>query len=110
MYRAFLAFYRARFGTNADDDAGIAGLASIAHEAFDASDPYAALYYHLCFEIGGRMPGTIQADVAVYLSRGFKYLQKRANEIGDNGLRERFMQNPVWNNRLYRAARDNMLI
>ncbi len=110
MYRAFLAFYRARFEASAAEDSAIADIASVAHEAFDAADPYAALYYHLCFEIGSRMPGTIQADVAVYLSRGFKYLQKRANEIGDNGLRERFMQNPVWNNRIYRAARDNMLI
>lgn len=110
MHRAFLALYRARFEAGSPTDAGVASLAAIAHEAFDVSDPYAALYYHFCFEIGSRMPGTIQADVAVFLSRGFKYLQKRANEIGDNSLRERFMQNPVWNNRIYRAARENMLI
>jgi hypothetical protein len=37
-------------------------------------------------------------------------MQKRANEIEDNSLREQFMQNPTWNSRLYRVARDNMFI
>ncbi len=110
MYAAFRLFYRARFERGVSAEEMISGIEEVAKAALDRQDPFAALYFYICFELGSRMPGGFKPDVLVYLSRGFKYLQKRANEIGDNGLREQFMQNPVWNNRLYRAARENMLI
>lgn len=110
MYAAFRLFYRARFERGVSVEEMIAGIEEIAKSALERQDPFAALYFYICFELGNRMPGGFKPDVSVYLSRGFKYLQKRANEIGDNVLREQFMQNPVWNNRLYRAARENMLI
>lgn len=111
MYRAFRAYYRARFDYEAGTtQACVDELDSLSREAVSVSDPYTAMYYYFYFDSASRLPGSTGADVAVALSRGFKYLQMRANEIGDNALRERFMQQPVWNGRLFRAARENMLI
>jgi len=64
----------------------------------------------LCYEAGSKIPGVPRKETELFLSRSFKALQIRAKEISDNNLREQFMQQPVWNARLYRAARTHMLI
>ncbi len=110
MYEAFSLYYRSRFNLEGDVSQVVSKLAVIARKALDITDPYAALYYYFCYDLGNKRPEVLPADTTTFLSRGFKYMQKRANEIEDNGVREQFMQNPTWNSRLYRNARENMLI
>lgn len=111
MYEAFYLYYRARFNLDTDISRSVEQLSRLARNAQDFKDPYAALYYYFCFDLSNNNKSKVlPADTTTFLSRGFKYMQKRANEIEDNGVREQFMQNPTWNSRLYRSARENMLI
>jgi hypothetical protein len=108
MYDAFRAYWASR---SVPDASAIVGeLASRARAAADLKDPYAGIYYFFAYDVASRDSDNRNPDAAGYLSRAFKYLQKRANAIDDNALREQYMQTPVWNGRLYRAARENMLI
>ena len=110
MYQAMRLYYEARYTSDADVNSIVPDLGQIAKLALEGKDPYASMYYYFCYDLGMRSASIMAADTAGFLSRGFKYMQRRANEIGDNAMREQFMQSPTWNERLYRVARDNMLI
>ncbi|ULQ59767.1 tetratricopeptide repeat protein [Brucepastera parasyntrophica] len=110
FYRVLLLYYSVFFNPEAGIQSKIAEMEETARAAIDMNDPYAAVYYFLCYNLSLKTTGIISADTLTYLSRGFKYLQKRAGGITDNTMRESLLQKPVWNSRLYRAARDNMLI
>lgn len=110
LYAVYSRFHRWRFESGADPAALVAEIEAIARDAIALRDPNAALYYYFCYEICARTQGLRSADTITYLSRGFKYLQKRSDKIDDNAVREQFMQANTWNARLYRAARENMLI
>lgn len=110
MYRAFYLYYCGRYHRGENNAEIVAELSQIAKVALEREDPYASMYYFFCFDLGSKSSDIPPADIAGFLSRGFKYMQRRANEIGDNAMREQFMQSPTWNSRLYRVARDNMLI
>lgn len=108
MYDVLYLYWSSR---NAIDPvSAIETLASRAKAASEIKDPYAGIYYYFAYELSLRLSDNRNPDAAGYLSRAFKYMQKRANVIDDNNLREQYMQTPVWNGRLYRAARENMLI
>lgn len=110
LFQVFHAFHRARFdGPDCVMDR-LDVIDIIARTAFSRNDPYAGLYYYICFELARFIPASERSDGTGYLSRAFKYLQKRAKEISDTMLREQFLRKPVWNSRLYRAAREHMLI
>ncbi len=110
LYEVFRLYYRSRFIENEDIAANVHRLAFIARNALEMKDPLAYLYYFICYDLGSKNGVVLPADTTTYLSRGFKYMQKRANEIEENSIREQYMQNPTWNSRLYRTARENMLI
>jgi tetratricopeptide (TPR) repeat protein len=110
MYEALKLVYDWRFGSENDDASTASALASLARKALEESDPYAASYCLFCYEMGQSGNLISGADSMVFLSLGFKYMQRRANEIDDNALREQFMRNPTHNGRLYREARVHMLI
>jgi hypothetical protein len=109
MYDAFLLYYR--FSMNGDDQnqETLRALGEVARTASEAMDPNLPVYYFICYTMGASGVGS-QSDTTLYLSKAFKALQVRANTIGDNGMRESFMQNTTWNGRLYKAARENKLI
>lgn len=110
MFDVFLLCCRSRFCGREELDGIIASLAAHAKNACEQEDPYGGIYYYFAHELTMHLSEIPSADATALLSRAFKYMQKRANEIGDNNMREQYMQTPVWNSRLYRAARDNMLI
>jgi len=110
MYAAFLTAARCLSNPRDAGVSAVAELVALAQTALEEKDPYAGLYYYLCFEAGSAVPGFPQKDTELFLSKSFKSLQLRAKEISDNALREQFMQQPAWNSRLYRAAREHMLI
>ncbi|MCD1654863.1 hypothetical protein K7J14_09125 [Treponema zuelzerae] len=106
MYSFYQAVWDVRFNSSPD----ISKLAVLSREALDAKDPWAAVYFYFAWDYGLRAGTVPAADMSVWLSMAFKYMQKRANYISDNGMREEFMQTPTFNSRLWRAARENMLI
>jgi len=110
MYEVFGLYYRSRFVEGEDIAANVNRIALISRKALELKDPYACLYYYISYDLGSKNGMVLPADTTTYLSRGFKYMQKRANEIEENSIREQYMQNPTWNSRLYRSARENMLI
>lgn len=110
MYQAMRLYYEARYNPGSDVPSIVLDLSQVAKIALEGKDPYASMYYYFCYDLGMRSTSILPADTCGFLSRGFKYMQRRANEIGDNAMREQFMQAPTWNERLYRVARDNMLI
>lgn len=111
--RLFIAIslaYKIRFFSETDSTPAIRELSSLGRAAVEKGDPYAYQYYYWAYEMGSKTGVISQADLSTWLSRGFKYLQKRANEISDNSMREQFMKSPVINSRLYLRARESMLI
>jgi hypothetical protein len=110
MFDVFLLCCRSRFCERDELADIVASLAAHAKTACEQEDPYGGIYFFFAHELTMHLDEIPSADATALLSRAFKYMQKRANEIGDNNMREQYMQTPVWNSRLYRAARDNMLI
>lgn len=110
MYDVLTLCYRSRFDEAPDVPDIVRRISEHAKNALEVKDPYAGIYYYFSYDLAARLSTAQSADATAFLSRAFKYLQKRANEIDDNAMREQYMQTPIWNSRLYRAARDNMLI
>jgi len=110
MYDVLYLCYTLKFTPDADRKSILEKVSSFARVALEQKDPYAAVYCFFSYDISTQTGVMTSADAAAFLSRAFKYMQKRANEIDDNSMREQYMQNPVWNHRLYQIARDNMLI
>ncbi len=109
MLQVFSIYGDYRIGRETSRTLVLGQLDSLARAAMSARDPYAALYYYLCYEVC-REQSAVSADTTTYLSRAFKYLQKRSHVIDNNSIREQYMQQQLWNGKLFRAARDNMLI
>lgn len=109
MLQAFSAYRDWTDGTEQSHTLIIGQLESLARSAMNAHDPWAAVYYFFCYDVS-RALNSGGADTITWLSRSFKYLQKRAQAISSNAVREQYMQKNLWNARLYRAARENMLI
>lgn len=110
LFVAVSLAYNIRFSSEINIATAIQELSTLGREAVERGDPYAYQYYYWVYELGSKTGVISQADLSTWLSRGFNYLQKRANEISDNSMREQFMQSPVINSRLYRSARESMLI
>ena len=110
MFDVFHLCCRSRFCESSELAVIITSIAAHAKTACEQEDPYGGIYYYFAYEHAMRLCDIPSADATALLSRAFKYMQKRANEIGDNNMREQYMQTPVWNSRLYHAARENMLI
>lgn len=110
MFNVFSRYYRSGIERNGSNDAGASGLVDLAREAGEKGDPSTGVYYFLCYLLGTGEKEREGTERLSWLSRGFKFLQLRSGAIGSAALRETFLQNPTWNNRLYRAARENKLI
>jgi len=110
MYDVMYLCYTLKFSPDADRKSILEKVSAFARVALEQKDPYAAVYCFFSYDISTQTGSVTRADAQAFLSRAFKYMQKRANEIDDNSMREQYMQNPVWNHRLYQIARDNMLI
>lgn len=110
MFDAMLKYYRAVFGEASAFSDDMSGIAEIARRASESDDPSAQVYFYLCFLLGSAKNDAARPETLSFLSRAFKYLQLRAAAISDVSQREQYLQNPSWNNRLYRAARENKLI
>ncbi|HHU35898.1 MAG TPA: hypothetical protein GXZ47_01575 [Treponema sp.] len=110
LFQAFSLYHRARFEGEDSVLECFSGIEALAKTSYARNDAYGTLYYYLCFELARYLPLVSQSDGTGFLSRGFKYLQKRAKQIDNNSMREQFLRNPVWNSRIFRAARENMLI
>ena len=110
MYDVMYLYYTLKFTNDADRKSILEKVSTFARTALEKKDPYASVYCFISYDIGTQTDSLTRADAQAFLSRAFKYMQKRANEIDDNNMREQYMQNPIWNHRLYQIARDNMLI
>ncbi len=110
MFNAFKRYYRAGIDRDGALGSEASGLIELAREAGESADPSAGVYYYLCYLLGNGQGEKEGSERLSCLSRGFKFLQLRCGAIGNVSLREAFLQNPTWNNRLYRAARENKLI
>lgn len=110
MYSVFIIAYRTLCASSRPDPSVFISMTELARSATERSDPWAATYWYLWYSIGRRWNFIEAAEGEAALSRGFKLLQKRTNAIPDTVEREAFMQNPVWNRKLFLTARDNKLI
>lgn len=109
MHEALYRYYRSFFlGADGADEAVFIG--ELARRASENGDVFSQVYFYLAFLLGSSRESTGKTELLSTLSRAFKQLQNRAAFISDVTLREAFLQNPTWNNRLYRSARENKLI
>jgi len=109
MLQAFTAYRDCRAGIEHNHGLVIGQLESLARSAMNVHDPWAAVYYFFCYDVS-RALNSGGAETITWLSRSFKFLQKKAQAISSNTVREHYMQKNLWNARLYRAARENKLI
>lgn len=113
QFRYFSLFYLALQVTSAEEDKKesiLLEMIELSKKAQEQNDPYTYLYYFLCFEAQKNIRVTTQTINSLYLSKAFKLLQVRAKELGDNLMREFFMQKSLFNSKLYKEAQEYKLI
>ncbi|WP_039915596.1 tetratricopeptide repeat protein [Treponema phagedenis] len=115
MYQFFLTYYRCRIHLlqNKEEDKitpDLSKLEEAAGQALHINDPFASIYLYLCFDIYSQIEGTESASASAYLSKAFKAMQYSIINIGENSIRQQFMQDNVWNSKLFSAAQNNKLI
>lgn len=88
----------------------IRDLIACAQSAQKEKNPYTSMYFYFCYELLSTMQGQAIGSPDIYLSKAFKELQVRAKEIGDNTMRESFMQKATWNSLLFKAGKKHNLI
>lgn len=91
-------------------EVSIRELIARAQNAQKEKNPYTSVYFYFCYELLSTLQGQTIGSPDIYLSKAFKELQVRAKEIGDNAMRESFMQKATWNSLLFQAGKKHNLI
>lgn len=85
-------------------------LETSAIESLYQNDPFSSLYLYLCYELSVIIYGESASQTVAYLSKAFKAMQKNVLAIGENDVRDKYMQRNFWNSRLFKVAKHQKLI
>ncbi|UTC65869.1 MULTISPECIES: lipopolysaccharide assembly protein LapB [unclassified Treponema] len=88
----------------------LSNLEVSAVESLYQNDPYSSLYMYLCYDLSVRLYGDNSSQTIAYLSKAFKSMQKNVLAIGENDIRDKYMQNNLWNSKLFTVAKNQKLI
>ncbi|UTC63797.1 tetratricopeptide repeat protein [Treponema sp. OMZ 788] len=88
----------------------LSNLETSAVESLYQNDPYSSLYMYLCYDLSVKLYGESSSQTVAYLSKAFKSMQKNVLAIGENDIRDKYMQNNLWNSRLFKVAKTQKLI
>lgn len=93
-----------------DGNAFLSELEASAIETLYQNDPFSSLYLYLCYDIYSSIYGESSTQTIAYLSKAFKAMQKTVLTIGENDIRDKYMQKNLWNAKLFKAAQDHKFI
>ncbi|MGI5084755.1 tetratricopeptide repeat protein [Treponema putidum] len=115
IFDAFYTYYNCKINFSQMYDVEVckgflSDLESIAVESLHQNDPYSSLYMYLCYDLSVRLYGESSSQSVAYLSKAFKSMQKNVLAIGENDIRDKYMQNNLWNSRLFKVAKSQKLI
>ena len=85
-------------------------LEASAIETLYQNDSFSSLYLYLCYDIYSSIYGETSTQTVAYLSKAFKAMQKTVLTIGENDIRDKYMQKNLWNAKLFKAAQDHKFI
>lgn len=85
-------------------------LEASAIDALYQNDSFSSLYFYLCYEVYSLVYGDSSSHTTAYLSKAFKAMQKNVLSIGENDIRDKYMQKNFWNAKLFKIAQAHKLI
>jgi len=115
IFDAFYTYYNCKINFSQMYDVNVcksflSDLETLAVESLHQNDPYSSLYMYLCYDLSVRLYGENSSQTIAYLSKAFKSMQKNVLAIGENDIRDKYMQNNLWNSRLFKVAKSQKLI
>lgn len=115
LFNAFYTYYNFKINFSKIYDktkssALLSELETSGIESLYQNDPYSSLYMYLCYEVSVVIYGENSSQTIAYLSKAFKSMQKNVLSIGENDVRDKYMQDNLWNSRLFEAAKNQKLI
>ena len=115
IFDAFYTYYNCKINFSQMYDVNIcksflSDLETLAVESLYQNDPYSSLYLYLCYDLSVKLYGESSSQTIAYLSKAFKAMQKNVLAIGENDIRDKYMQNNLWNSKLFKVAKNQKLI
>lgn len=115
MFDAFYNYYNCKINFSKMYDIEeckifLSNLEASAVESLYQNDPYSSLYMYLCYDLSVKLYGESSSQTIAYLSKAFKSMQKNVLAIGENDIRDKYMQNNLWNSKLFKIAKNQKLI
>jgi len=115
MFDAFYNYYNCKINFSKMYDIEeckifLSDLETSAVESLYQNDPYSSLYMYLCYDLSVKLYGESSSQTIAYLSKAFKSMQKNVLAIGENDIRDKYMQNNLWNSKLFKIAKNQKLI
>ena len=115
IFDAFYTYYNCKINFSQMYDVEVckgflSNLETLAVESLYQNDPYSSLYLYLCYDLSVKLYGESSSQTIAYLSKAFKAMQKNVLAIGENDIRDKYMQNNLWNSKLFKVAKNQKLI
>jgi len=115
IFDAFYTYYNCKINFSQMYDIEVckgflSDLETLAVESLYQNDPYSSLYMYLCYDLSVKLYGENSSQTIAYLSKAFKAMQKNVLAIGENDIRDKYMQNNLWNSKLFKVAKNQKLI
>ena len=115
IFDAFYTYYNCKINFSQMYDVEVckgflSNLETLAVESLYQNDPYSSLYLYLCYDLSVKLYGESSSQTIAYLSKAFKAMQKNVLAIGENDIRDKYMQNNLWNSKLFKIAKNQKLI
>lgn len=115
MFNIFYNYYNYKLAlSNAGGkQSGQIFLSELEASSIDAlyqNDSFSSLYLYLCYDLYSSVYGDTAPQTTAYLSKAFKAMQKNVLSIGENDIRDKYMQKNLWNAKLFKAAQNHKLI
>ena len=115
IFDAFYTYYNCKINFSQMYDVEVckgflSNLETLAVESLYQNDPYSSLYMYLCYDLSVKLYGESSSQTIAYLSKAFKSMQKNVLAIGENDIRDKYMQNNLWNSKLFKVAKNQKLI
>lgn len=115
IFNAFYSYYCCKMNFSKMYDSEkckifLSELETSAIESLYQNDPFSSLYLYLCYDLSVLIYGETASQTIAYLSKAFKAMQKNVLAIGENDIRDKYMQHNLWNSRLFKVAKNQKLI
>lgn len=85
-------------------------MIALSNAATAEKNIYSHWYFYFCYDVSSKINGENSPESISYLSKSFKLLQSKVIPTTENKVRDKFMNDNFWNNKILIAAKQQKLL